>query len=185
MRIVGGRSYLFEYGVAIYLRAAGFLCEPAEERITLAGRLRGQIQLFAIGLVGRFGFAGTKIPCDLVFCRSKLRIECPRGRNRDRVVQCAVCLFGVPAGECVTCLDRRVAGGNGSLVGRDGGRHAVLAADCAAVAACIPCDSQRDGCAAVIALAVAVRVHMIGVFFATCLADGTSFRALVLGIAYA
>ena len=86
MRIVGGRSYLFEYGVAIYLRAAGFLCEPAEERIAPAGRLRGQIQRFTVGLVRGFCFAGTKIPCDLIFCRGKLRVECPRGRDRDRAV---------------------------------------------------------------------------------------------------
>ena len=108
MRIVGGRSYLFEYGVAIYLRAAGFLRKPAEERIALAGRFGGQVQLFAIGLVGCFRFSSTEIPCDLVFCRGKLRIECPCGRNGDRAVQRAACLFGVPAGECVTCLDRRV-----------------------------------------------------------------------------
>lgn len=48
MRIVGGRSYLFEYGVAIYLRAAVFLRKPAEERIALAGRFGGQVQRFTV-----------------------------------------------------------------------------------------------------------------------------------------
>ena len=75
MRIVGGRSYLFEYGVAIYLRAAGFLRKPAEERIALAGRFGGQVQRFAVGLVGSFRFADTKIPCDLIFCRGNPRYE--------------------------------------------------------------------------------------------------------------
>jgi len=182
MRVVGGRSYLFEYGVAIYLRAAGFLCEPAEERIALAGRLCGQVQLFTIGLVGRFGFAGAEIPCDLVFCRGKLRVECPRGRNGDRVVQCAICLFGVPARECVTCLDRRVTGSNGGLVGRDGGRHAVLAADAAAVGRGVPRHDQRDICTAIIANTVCVGILVIAILRRAIAANGAGFAALVLNI---
>ena len=86
MRIVGGGSHFFEHGIAVDLRAACLLCEPAEERIAPAGRLRGQIQRFTVGLVRGFCFAGTKIPCDLIFCRGKLRVECPRGRDRDRAV---------------------------------------------------------------------------------------------------
>ena len=108
MRIVGGRSYLFEYGVAIYLRAACLLCEPAEERIAPAGRLRGQVQRFAVGLVRGFCFAGTEIPCDLVFCRGKLRVERPRSRNGNRAVQRAACLFRVP--ELVDALDSKSCG---------------------------------------------------------------------------
>ena len=147
-----------------------------------AGRFSGQVQRFAVGLVGSFRFAGTEIPCDLVFCRGKLRIECPRGRNGDRVVQCAVCLFGVPAGERVTGLDRRVAGCNGGLVGRDGGRHAVLAVDAAAVGRGIPRHNQRDICAAIIANTVCVGILVIAILRRAIAANGAGFAALVLNI---
>ena len=150
MCIVGGRCYFFEHSIAVNLRAAGFLRKPAEERIALAGRFGGQVQRFAVGLVGSFRFAGTEIPCDLVFCRGKLRVKCPRGCDRDRAVQHAACLFCVPAGERVTGLDRRVTGSNGGLVGRDGGRHAVLATNRAAVGRGVPRHDQRDICATII-----------------------------------
>ena len=74
MRIVGGGSHFFEHGIAVDLRAAGFLRKPAEERLAPAGRLLGQVQRFAVGLVRGFCFAGTEIPCDLVFCRGKLNV---------------------------------------------------------------------------------------------------------------
>ena len=41
MRIVGGRCYFLEHGIAVDLRAACFLRKPAEERVAPAGRLRG------------------------------------------------------------------------------------------------------------------------------------------------
>ena len=85
----------------------------------------------------------------------------------------------------MTCLDRRVTGSNGGLVGRDGGRHAVLAANRAAVGRGIPRHDQRDIRTAVVALSIAVCVHMIRVFIGGRLADGTGLRALMLGIAYA
>lgn len=180
MRIVGGRSYLFEYGVAIYLRAAGFLRKPAEERIAPAGRLRGQVQRFAVGLVGSFRFAGTEIPCDLVFCRGKLRVERPRGRNGNRAVQRAACLFGVSAGECVTDLDRCVTGSNGGLVGRDGGRHAVLAANRAAVGRGIPRHDQRDIRAAIVADTVSIGIPMVAIFIVGIAAGRTGLCSAML-----
>ena len=73
-----------------------------------------------------------------------------------------------------------VAGGNGGLVGRDGGRHAVLAADAAAVGRGVPRHDQRDICTAVVALSVAVCVHMIRVFIGGRLADRAGFGSLVL-----
>ena len=171
MCIVGGRCYFFEHSIAVNLRAAGFLRKPAEERIALTGRLRGQIQLFAIGLVGGFRFASTEIPCDLVFCRGKLRVERPRSRNGNRAVQRAACLFGVPAGECVTGLDRRVTGSNGGLVGRDGGRHAALAANRAAVGRGVPRHDQRDICATIITDTIRIRVGVVRVFICRCLTN--------------
>ena len=180
MRIVGGRSYLFEYGVAIYLRAAGFLRKPAEERIALAGRFGGQVQRFAVGLVRGFCFAGTEIPCDLVFCRGKLRVERPRGCDRDRAVQRAACLFGVPARECVTCLDRRIAGCDSGLVGRDGGRHAVLAADRAAVGRGIPCHDQRDIRAAIVADTIRIGIPMVAILIVRIAAGRTGLCSAML-----
>ena len=171
MCIVGGRCYFFEHSIAVNLRAAGFLRKPAEERIALAGRFGGQVQRFAVGLVGSFRFAGTEIPCDLVFCRGKLRVERPCSRNGNRAVQRAACLFGVPAGECVTCLDRRVTGSNGGLVGRDGGRHAVLAANRAAVGRGIPRHDQRDIRAAIITDTIRIRVGVVRVFICRCLTN--------------
>ena len=180
MCIVGGRSYLFEYGVAIYLRAAGFLRKPAEERIALAGRFGGQVQRFAVGLVGSFRFADTKIPCDLIFCRGKLRVERPRGCDRDRAVQRAACLFCVPAGERVTCLDRRVTGSNGGLVGRDGGRHAVLAANRAAVGRGIPRHDQRDIRAAIVADTIRIGIPMVAILIVRIAAGRTGLCSAML-----
>ena len=180
MRIVGGRCYFFEHSIAVNLRAAGFLCEPAEERIALAGRFGGQVQRFAVGLVGGFRFAGAKVPSDLVFCRGKLRVECPRGRNGSRAVQRAACLFGVPAGERVTDLDRRIAGGNGGLVGRDGGRHAVLAANRAAVGRGIPRHDQRDIRAAIVADTIRIGIPMVAILIVRIAAGRTGLCSAML-----
>ena len=182
MRIVGGGSHFLEHRIAVNLRAAGFLRKPAEERIALAGRFGGQVQRFTVGLVRGFCFTGTEIPCDLIFCRGKLRVECPRGRDGDRVVQRTACLFCVPAGECVTCLDRRITGGNGGLVGRDGGRHAVLAANRAAVGRGIPRHDQRDICTTIIANTVCVGILVIAILRRAIAANGAGFAALVLNI---
>ena len=82
----------------------------------------------------------------------------------------------------MTGLDRRIAGGNGGLVGGDGGRHAGLTVNRATVGRGVPRHDQRDIRAAVVADTIRVGIHMVGVFFATCLADGTGFCALVLNI---
>ena len=71
----------------------------------------------------------------------------------------------------MTCLDRRVAGGNGSLVGRDGGRHAVLAADRAAVGRGIPRHDQRDIRATIITDTIRIRVGVVRVFICRCLTN--------------
>ena len=54
-----------------------------------------------------------------------------------------------------------------------------------AVAARVPSDGQADRCAAIVALAVAIRVDVVCVFFTGSLTNRAGFRALVLGIAYA
>ena len=180
MRIVGGGSHFFEHSIAVDLRAAGFLRKPAEERIALAGRFGGQVQRFAVGLVGSFRFAGTEIPCDLIFCRGKLRVECPRSRDCDRAVQHAACLFRVPAGERVTCLDRRVTGGNGGLVGRDRGRHAVLAANRAAVGRGIPRHDQRNIRTAIVADTVSIGIPMVAIFIVGIAASRTGLCSAML-----
>ena len=67
----------------------------------------------------------------------------------------------------------------------DSFREGGLAVNGAAVAARVPCDGQGNGRAAIVALSIAVCVHMVCVFLTACLADGTGLRALMLGIAYA
>ena len=48
---------------------------------------------------------------------------------------------------------------------------AGLAINGAAVAARVPSDGQADGRAAIVALAVTVGIHMVGVFFTGCFAS--------------
>ena len=71
----------------------------------------------------------------------------------------------------MTGLDRRVTGGNGGLVGRDGGRHAVLAANRAAVGRGIPRHDQRDIRAAIITDTIRIRVGVVRVFICRCLTN--------------
>ena len=71
----------------------------------------------------------------------------------------------------MTCFDRRVTGGNGGLVGRDGGRHAVLAADAAAVGRGVPRHDQRDICATIITDTIRIRVGVVRVFICRCLTN--------------
>ena len=82
----------------------------------------------------------------------------------------------------MTCLDRRVTGSNGGLVGRDGGRHAVLAANRAAVGRGFPRHDQRDICAAIIANTVCVGILVIAILRRAIAANGAGFAALVLNI---
>ena len=85
----------------------------------------------------------------------------------------------------MTGLDRRARRGGCRRIRLACRGDAGFAINRAAVCACVPSDGQADRCAAIVADTIRVGIHMVGVFFATCLADGTGFRALVLGIAYA
>ena len=60
----------------------------------------------------------------------------------------------------MTALDRCVTGSNGGLVGRDGGRHAVLAANRAAVGRGIPRHDQRDIRAAIVADTIRIGIPL-------------------------
>ena len=76
--------------------------------------------------------------------------------------------------------------GSGRLgVRLDGFAVCLFAVDQTTVATCVPFNGQRDGRAAIVADTIRVGIYMVGVLFTACLADGTGFRALVLGIAYA
>ena len=88
-------------------------------------------------------------------------------------------LKAVPLFDRERCGDRRLAVRLDSFIVR------CFTVDQTAVAARVPSDGQADRCAAIVADTIRVGIHMVGVFFATCLADGTGFRAFVLGIAYA
>ena len=103
-----------------------------------------------------------------------------RSRNGNRAVQRAACLFRVPAGERVTCLDRRVTGSNGGLVGRDGGRHAVLAANRAAVGRGIPRHDQRDIRAAIVADTVCIGIPMVAILIVRIAAGRTGLCSAML-----
>ena len=77
------------------------------------------------------------------------------------------------------CGDRRLAVRLNSFTVR------CFAVNRTAVAARVPSDGQADRCTAIVAFAVAVGIYMVGVLFTACLTNGTGFRALMLGIAYA
>ena len=85
----------------------------------------------------------------------------------------------------MTGLDRRARRGGCRRIRLACRGDAGLAINGAAIRSGVPLDRQADSCTAIVALSIAVCIYMIGVLFATCLADGTGFRALVLGIAYA
>ena len=85
----------------------------------------------------------------------------------------------------VAGLDRHIARRRRLAVRLNSFTVRCFAVNRAAVAARVPSDGQADGRAAIVALAVAVCVHMIRVFIGGRLADGTGFRALMLVIAYA
>ena len=60
---------------------------------------------------------------------------------------------------------------------------AGLAVDQTAVAARVPSDGQADGCAAIVALAVTVRVGVVSVFIARIAAGRARLGALMLRFA--
>ena len=149
-----------------YLCTAVRFREPTKELRIFACRLSRQHQLFAIGLICGFRFASTKIPCHDVFVCFKLRVKCCAGRDRSNgIVELAACFDRIPAFETVPffdgerCGDRRLAVRLNSFTVR------CFAVNRAAVAARVPSDGQADRCAAVVTFAVAVGIHMVGVFF--------------------
>ena len=185
MRIVGAVTICLVDGVGIDLRAAFYFRKPTEELGILACRLGRQDKFFTIGLLCFLCCSVTEIPRQRVAVGGKLCVERLCRRDGHGVVQAAARSRRVPALERMTGLDRRARRGGCRriwLACRDG---AGLAVNGAAVCACIPCDGQRNCCAAIVALSVTVSVHMVCVFLTACLADGTGLRALMLGIAYA
>ena len=166
-----------------YLRTAVRFREPTKELRIFACRLSRQRQLFAISLICGFRSASTKIPCHDVFVCFKLRIKRCAGRYRsDGIVELAACFGRVPALKAVPlfdgkrCGDRRLAVRLNSFIVR------CFTVDQTAVAARVPSDGQADGCAAIVALAVAVGIHMVGVFITGSLTNRASFCALMLRI---
>lgn len=169
--------------ICCYLRTAVRFREPTKELRIFACRLSRQRQLFAISLICGFRSASTKIPCHDVFVCFKLRIKRCAGRYRsDGIVELAACFGRVPALKAVPlfdgerCGDRRLAVRLNSFIVR------CFTVDQTAVAARVPSDGQADGCAAIVALAVAVGIHMVGVFITGSLTNRASFCALMLRI---
>ena len=96
--------------------------------------------------------------------RFKLRVKRCAGRDRrDGVVELAACFGRVPALEAVSLFDRERCGDRRLAVRLDGFAVRYFSVNRAAVAACIPCNSQGDGCAAIVAFAIAVRVDVVGI----------------------
>ena len=147
-----------------YLRTAVRFGEPTKELRIFACRLGRQHQLFAVGLICSFRFARAKIPCHDVLVRFKLRVKRCAGCDRsDGIVELAACFGRVPALEAVSLFDRERCRERRLAVRLDGFAVRCFSVNRAAVAACIPCNSQGDSRAAVIAFAVAVSIHMVGI----------------------
>ena len=162
------------------------ICEPAEEFGIFTFRFCGERELFSIDLLGRFRATVAQIPRHDVGICGKLRVKRLAGSHgADRGVALAIRFCGVPAFEAVTFFDRERCGSGRLGVRLNGFAIRCFTVNGAAVCACVPCNSHGNCCAAVVTLAVAVRIYMIGVFISGCFADGTGFGSLVLGIAYA
>ena len=112
--------------------------------------------------------------------RFKLCVKCRAAGDRDRTVKTAATLGREPAFERVTGLDRNIPWRGRPAVRLDGFREAALAVDRAAVCACIPLNCQADGRAAVVTLAVTVRVGVVSVFIAGIAAGRARLGALML-----
>ena len=113
-----------------------------------------------------------------------MRIERLAGRNRrDGVIELAARFFGIPVLECVSGFHRRSAGRGRLAVRLHGFGKAGLAVDRAAVAACVPCDRQRNRCAAIVALSIAVRIGVVCIFIARISASRARLGTLMLRFA--
>lgn len=82
----------------------------------------------------------------------------------------------------MSCFDWRVTGRDSSLVRCNGCCYAVLSANAAAIAGSVPGNEQCNVRAAVIAFAISVCVHMIGILRCAVAAGGAGFRALMLRV---
>ena len=185
MGIVCRCGSFLEDGICRYLRTAVCTCEPTQKLRVFARRLRRQNQLFVIDLLRRFALAVAHVPCNVIGVGGVLRVKRCAGRNRDGAVKTAAALGCEPPLERITGLDGDIARRGRLAVRLDGFTVRRFSVNRAAVAACVPCDGQGNSRTAVVAFAVAVRVHMIGVFIRSCLADRAGLRALVLRVAYA
>ena len=99
------------------------------------------------------------------------------------IVQTATRSGGVPALERMTGLDRRARRGGCRRIRLACRGDAGLAVNRAAICACIPCNCQRNGCTAIVALAVTVRVGVVSVFIARIAAGRARLGALMLRFA--
>ena len=162
-------------------RAVLRICEPTQELCIFAFRFGGERELFSVDLLCRFRAAVAQIPRHDVGICGKLRVKRLAGSHgADRGVELAIRFCGVPAFEAVTFFDRERRGSCRFAVRLDGFAIRCFAVNGAAVAACIPCDGQGNGCATIVALAVTVRIGVVGVFFTGRFTDGAGLRALVL-----
>ena len=82
----------------------------------------------------------------------------------------------------MTGLARRARRGGCCRIGLDRCGDAGLAVDRAAVAACIPCNRQRNSSSAGVTFPVTIGIHMVSILITGIAASGAGFRALVLRI---
>ena len=82
----------------------------------------------------------------------------------------------------MTGLARRARRSGCRRVGLDRRGEAGLAVDRAAVAACIPCNRQRNGCAAGVTFPVTIGIHMVSILIAGIAAGRTAFCSAMLRI---
>ena len=183
MRIVGAVTICLVDGVGIDLCAAVRFREPAEELGILARRLSGEDECFAVGLLRCLCVSIAEIPCDRIAIGGKLCVERLCRCDGHGIVQTATRSGGVPALERMTSLDRRARRGGCRRIRLACRGDAGLAINRAAICACIPCNCQRNGRTAIVALSIAVCIYMIGAFFTGSLTNRAGFRALVLRFA--
>ena len=182
MRIVGAVSIRLVDGVGIDLRAAVYFRKPTEEFGIFARRFSGEDECFAVGLLRCLCVSIAEIPCDRIAIGGKLCVERLCRCDGHSVVQAAARSRGVPALERMTGLDRCARRGGCRRIRLACRGDAGFAINRAAICACIPCNCQRNGRAAIVALSIAVGIHMVGVFFTGCFASRAGFRAFVLRI---
>ena len=129
------------------------------------------------------GVSIAEIPCDRIAIGGKLCVERLCHCDGHGVVQAAARSRRVPALERMTGLDRRARRGGCRRIRLACRGDAGLAVNRAAICACIPCNCQRNGRTAIVALAVTVRVGVVSVFIARIAAGRARLGALMLRFA--